>query len=368
MVTPWSYRGDPMDKKGHSLVSLATVYGQASRKDGKMSHLGAIWCNPYFQCVINRRTSTQMDRNRQRNTTLIKSSAKDLGFSFCGISKAEFLEQEAPRLEEWLTRGYHGKMNYLENYFDKRLDPTLLVPGAKSVITLGYNYYPVKDLAENSELKIAKYAYGEDYHTAVKDKLHLLLRMLEQEIGAIEGRAFVDSAPVMERAWAQRSGAGWIGKNSLLLNREMGSFFFLAELIVDLDLDYDGPIKDYCGTCTACMDACPTDAIPQPYVVDGSKCISYFTIELKEQIPESEKGKMENWLFGCDICQDVCPWNRFSKPHHEPRFDPHPDLEKMKTKDWTEITESVFDKLFDKSAVRRTKLKGLKRNVAFLAG
>jgi epoxyqueuosine reductase len=307
-----------------------------------------------------------MDSNRRRSTTLVKSITKDLGFSFCGISKAEFLESEAPKLEEWLTRGYQGKMNYLENYFDKRLDPTLLVPGAKSVITLGYNYYPAKDLAKNSELKIAKYAYGEDYHTVVKDKVHLLLQTLEGKIGAVEGRAFVDSAPVMERAWAQRSGTGWIGKNSLLLNREMGSFFFLAELIVDLELEYDGPMKDYSGTCTACMDACPTDAIPQPYVVDGSKCISYFTIELKEQIPESEKGKMENWIFGCDICQDVCPWNRFSKPHNESRFNPHPDLEKMKAKDWTEITESVFEKLFEKSAVRRTKLKGLKRNISFL--
>lgn len=300
------------------------------------------------------------------NTLYIKSVAKDLGFSFCGISKAEFLQDEAPKLEEWLMRSYQGKMNYLENHFDKRLDPTKLVPGAKSVISLGYNYYPDKDLAAKTEMKIAKYAYGEDYHFVVKDKLKNFLSILQSELGEIEGRVFVDSAPVMERAWAQKSGAGWIGKNSLLLNRSMGSFFFLAELIVDLELAYDGPIKDYCGTCTACMDACPTDAIPEPYVVDGSKCISYFTIELKEGIPTEVKGKFENWIFGCDICQDVCPWNRFSTAHGQPRFSPHADLEKMKPGDWNEITQEVFQKLFKKSAVKRTGLKGLQRNIAFV--
>lgn len=321
------------------------------------------------------------------NTQLIKNAAKQFGFSFCGISKAEFLEEEAPRLEEWLKRGYQGKMSYLENHFDKRLDPRLLVPGAKSVVSLVYNYYPKKDLAQDQKLssaeasggnpsfakasegklKIAKYAYGEDYHFVVKEKLKEFLALIQSEIGEVNGRAFVDSAPVHERAWAKKSGIGWVGKNSLLLNREMGSFFFLAELILDLELEADGPIKDYCGTCTACMDACPTDAIPQPYVVDGSKCISYFTIELKEEIPAEVKHKFENWIFGCDICQDVCPWNRFSKPHEEEKFLPHPDLEKMTLTEWQEITEDVFEKLFKKSAVKRTKLEGLKRNIRFIS-
>ena len=288
-------------------------------------------------------------------------------FSFCGISKAEFLAEEAPKLEEWLKRGYQGKMGYLENHFDKRLDPRLLVPGAKSIVSLLYNYFPKKDLAKASNLKIAKYAYGEDYHRVVKEKLQEFIHIIQSEIGEVNGRAFVDSAPVHERAWAAKSGLGWIGKNSLLLNRHMGSFFFLAELILDLELEPDGPVKDYCGTCTACMDACPTSAIPEPYVVDGSKCISYFTIELKEEIPSEVKGKFENWIFGCDICQDVCPWNRFSKPHHEKKFEPHPDLEKMTTPDWHEITEDVFQKLFKKSALNRTKLKGLQRNIRFVA-
>ncbi|MFM9839193.1 MAG: tRNA epoxyqueuosine(34) reductase QueG [Cyclobacteriaceae bacterium] len=306
--------------------------------------------------------------NQYQRSQFIKSQAVALGFSFCGIAKAEFLEEEAPRLEEWLKRGYQGKMSYLENHFDKRLDPRLLVPGAKSVISLVYNYYPQKDLAKENpdSLKIAKYAYGEDYHFVIKEKLKTFLHLIQNEIGEVQGRAFVDSAPVHERAWAKKSGVGWIGKNSLLLNREMGSFFFLAELIVDLELEYDGPIKDYCGTCTACMDACPTDAIPQPYVVDGSKCISYFTIELKEEIPTEVKGKFENWIFGCDICQDVCPWNRFSKPHQEEKFLPHPDLEKMTKADWREITEDVFEALFKKSAVKRAKMEGLKRNIKFM--
>ncbi len=303
---------------------------------------------------------------KAKHTDFIKAQAAALGFSFCGISKAEFLEAEAPKLEAWLKKGYQGKMSYLENHFDKRLDPTLLVPGAKSVVSLIYNYYPKKNLALTSELKIAKYAYGEDYHLVVKDKLKTFLQFIQDEVGQINGRAFVDSAPVMEREWAKRSGIGWVGKNSLLLNRDMGSFFFLAELIIDLELDYDAPVKDYCGTCTACIDACPTDAIVDPYVVDGSKCISYFTIELKEEIPTAVKGKFENWIFGCDICQDVCPWNSFSKPHDEPRFEPNDKLLEMSTQDWTEITEEVFEKLFKKSAVKRTKLEGLKRNVKFL--
>ncbi|HEY5750909.1 MAG TPA: tRNA epoxyqueuosine(34) reductase QueG [Chryseolinea sp.] len=300
------------------------------------------------------------------HTAFVKSTAATLGFSFCGISKAEFLKDEAPRLEEWLKRGYQGKMGYLENHFDKRLDPTLLVPGAKSVVSLIYNYAPQKPLEGKSDLKIARYAYGEDYHTVVKDKLKIFLDKIQEEIGEVHGRAFVDSAPVMERAWAKRSGLGWIGKNSLLLNRSQGSFFFLAELIIDLELDHDEGMKDYCGTCTACMDACPTDAISEPYVVDGSKCISYFTIELKEEIPSSVKGKFDNWIFGCDICQEVCPWNSFAKPHQEQRFNPPPELENMTRQDWREITEDVFKKLFPNSAVQRTKLKGLQRNILFV--
>ncbi len=304
--------------------------------------------------------------DRRSHTDFIKAKAAALGFSFCGISKAEFLKDEAPRLEEWLKRNYQGKMSYLENHFDKRLDPTLLVPGAKSVISLLYNYYPEKDLGRESDLKIAKYAYGEDYHFVVKDKLKILFESIRENIGDVDGRVFVDSAPVMERAWAQKSGLGWIGKNSLLLNRQMGSFFFLAEVILDLELEYDGPVKDYCGTCTACMDACPTDAIPEPSVVDGSKCISYFTIELKEEIPADVKGKFGNWIFGCDICQDVCPWNSFAKSHHEPRFAPAMEMNSFRENDWKELTEEVFNTIFKHSPVKRTKFSGLKRNIEFV--
>jgi epoxyqueuosine reductase len=257
-------------------------------------------------------------------------------------------------------------MSYLENHFDKRLDPTLLVPGAKSVISLMYNYYPKQDLAKGTNFKIAKYAYGEDYHFVVKDKLKTLVDRLGDKVGEVNGRAFVDSAPVMERSWAAKSGVGWVGKNSLLLNRNAGSFFFLAELIIDLELEYDGPIQDYCGTCTACMDACPTEAIPEPYVVDGSKCISYFTIELNEEIPQSVKGKFDNWIFGCDICQDVCPWNRFATPHQESRFEPADALEEMTPGDWQDLSKEVFNKVFKKSAVKRTGFKGLKRNINFV--
>lgn len=299
------------------------------------------------------------------NTEIVKSIASKLGFSFCGISKAEFLSEEAPKVEEWLKRGYQGKMGYLENHFDKRLDPTLLVPGAKSVISLVYNYYPQEIHQKEGQLKIAKYAYGQDYHFVIKDKLKEFMAQIEANIGEVEGRVFVDSAPVHERAWAAKSGLGWIGKNSLLLNREMGSFFFLAELILDLELESDGPIKDYCGTCTACQDACPTDAIPEPYVVDGSRCISYLTIELKEEVPSEFKDKMENWVFGCDICQDVCPWNRFSKPHQEPKFKPQ-GWESFSDKEWYEMTEEVFQKVFKKSAVKRTKYAGLKSNIRFV--
>ena len=304
--------------------------------------------------------------NNSKHTAIIKKKAAELGFSYCGISKAGFLEDEANRLEEWLNRNYQGSMSYLENHFDKRLDPTKLVSGAKSVVSLIYNYFPKEDLSTEDGYKIAKYAYGKDYHYVIKDKLTFLIEELRNEIGEIEGRAFVDSAPVMERQWAAKSGLGWIGKNSLLLNKSMGSFFFIAELIIDLELEYDGPIKDYCGTCTACMDACPTGAIPEPMVVDGSRCISYLTIELKESIPKEFEGKMNNWMFGCDICQDVCPWNRFSKPHNEPQFDPHPDLQGMENRDWEDLTEEVFRKVFHKSAVKRTKFEGLKRNISFI--
>ncbi|MEB2779038.1 tRNA epoxyqueuosine(34) reductase QueG [Algoriphagus sp. C2-6-M1] len=304
----------------------------------------------------------------EKNASLIKSTAKRLGFDFCGIAKAGFLEEEAPRLEDWLNRNYQGQMGYLANHFDKRLDPTKLVEGAKTVVSLVYNYYPKEKLPEgNSDIKLAKYAYGEDYHFVIRDKLTEFLEILRDEIGEINGRGFVDSAPVMERQWALKAGLGWLGKNSLLLNREMGSFFFLAELIIDLEVAPDTPLaKDYCGTCTACIDACPTDAIVDNGVVDGSRCISYLTIELKDAIPVEFKEKMENWAFGCDICQDVCPWNRFSKPHHEPLFTPNEELKHLSKSDWQEITEETFSKVFKKSAVKRTKLAGLKRNVDFL--
>ncbi|WPR75046.1 tRNA epoxyqueuosine(34) reductase QueG [Algoriphagus sp. NG3] len=304
----------------------------------------------------------------KKNASLIKSTAKRLGFDFCGIAKAGFLEEEAPRLEEWLNRNYNGEMGYLANHFDKRLDPTKLVEGAKTVVSLIYNYYPEEKLSsESSDIKLAKYAYGEDYHFVIRDKLNEFLEILREETGEIDGRGFVDSAPVMERQWAQKAGLGWLGKNSLLLNREMGSFFFLAELIIDLEVAPDTPLaKDYCGTCTACIDACPTDAIVDNGVIDGSRCISYLTIELKDSIPAEFKGKMENWAFGCDICQDVCPWNRFSKPHQEPRFTPSEELKHLSKSDWQEITEETFRKVFKKSAVKRTKLGGLNRNIDFI--
>jgi len=304
----------------------------------------------------------------EKNASIIKSTAKDLGFEFCGIAKAGFLEEEAPKLEAWLNQNYQGEMAYLANHFDKRLDPTKLVEGAKTVVSLAYNYFPKITLSEEKDdIKLAKYAYGEDYHLVIREKLNAFLEILREEIGEISGRAFVDSAPIMERQWAQKAGIGWIGKNSLLLNRDIGSFFFLAELIIDLEVAPDSPmIKDYCGTCTRCIDACPTDAIVQAGVVDGSRCISYLTIELKDAIPAGFKGKMENWAFGCDICQDVCPWNRFSKPHQEPRFGPHPDLSGFSKRDWQEITEETFQRVFQKSAVNRTKFSGLKRNLDFL--
>jgi len=303
--------------------------------------------------------------NREKNTRLIKTEAKRLGFLSCGISKAEFLEEEAPRLEKWLNQNMHGEMSYMENYFDKRLDPTKLVPDSKSVISLLLNYFPSEKQTEES-YKLSKYAYGTDYHFVIKDKLKQLLNFIQEEIGDVHGRAFVDSAPVLDKAWAAKSGLGWMGKHSNLLTKQVGSFYFIAELIVDLDLEYDTPVTDHCGSCTACIDACPTQAIVDSYVVDGSKCISYFTIELKNEIPVSERGKFEDWMFGCDICQDVCPWNRFSKPHSEPLFNSNPAVLTMTKKDWEEITEDVFQKLFKNSAVKRTKYSGLKRNIDFL--
>ncbi|MDO6471406.1 tRNA epoxyqueuosine(34) reductase QueG [Maribacter sp. 1_MG-2023] len=298
-------------------------------------------------------------------TNSIKTEAKRLGFLSCGISKSDFLEEEAPRLEKWLNKNMNGEMSYMANHFDKRLDPRLLVEGSKSVISLLLNYYPEETQTDDS-YKISKYAYGQDYHHIIKTKLRRLQEFITEEIGEVNGRAFVDSAPVLDKAWAAKSGLGWIGKNSNLLTQQVGSFYFIAELIVDLDLEYDHAVTDHCGTCTACIDACPTQAIVDPYVVDGSKCISYFTIELKNELPNEMKGSFDDWMFGCDVCQDVCPWNRFSKPHNEPLFNPNPDLLSMTKKDWEEITVDVFQKVFKKSAVKRTKFDGLTRNIEFL--
>lgn len=304
-------------------------------------------------------------KNSQHRTAFIKAEAKRLGFLSCGISKAGFLEEEAPRLEYWLNQNHHGEMKYLEDHYDMRLNPTLLVHGAKSVISLLLNYYPPQEQIKDS-YKISKYAYGKDYHNVIKKKLKKLLRSIRTEIGEVPGRAFVDFAPVMDKAWAAKSGLGWMGKSSNLLTQQVGSFYFIAELIVDLELDYDNPTTDHCGTCTACIDACPTQAIVAPYVVDGSKCISYFTIELKENIPNEMKGQLDDWIFGCDVCQDVCPWNKFSKPHSEPLFSPYPELLSYTKKDWEEITEETFAKVFPNSPLKRTKLDGLKRNITFL--
>jgi epoxyqueuosine reductase len=301
-----------------------------------------------------------------RNSFLIKSEAKRLGFDYVGISKADFLEEEAPRLESWLNKNMHGQMSYMQNHFDKRLDPRILVPGAKSVVSLLLNYFPSQKQVDATAPKISKYAYGADYHEVIKDKLNQLLQFIKDTIGDVDGRVFVDSAPVLDKAWAKKSGLGWIGKNSNLINKESGSFFFIAELIIDLELEADGPIKDYCGTCTKCIDACPTEAIVAPQIVDGSKCISYYTIELKDAIPADVKGKFDNWMFGCDVCQDVCPWNRFSKPHNEPQFNPTNGLLEMTKKDWLELTEETFKKVFKDSAVKRTKYNGLTRNIKFI--
>ena len=297
----------------------------------------------------------------------IKSKAKALGFLSCGISKADFLEEEAPRLEQWLNQNYHGEMAYMANHFDKRLDPRVLVPGAKSVVSLLLNYHTEEKQTDIEAPKIASYAFGEDYHNVIKNKLKQLMSFIHQEIGEVQGRVFVDSAPVMDKAWAAKSGLGWIGKNTNLISKKAGSFFFIAELILDLELEHDLPATDHCGSCTACIDACPTDALLAPYQIDGSKCISYVTIELKNEIPTDFQGKMDNWAFGCDVCQTVCPWNRFATPHSEPAFNPPAELLSLSKNEWEEMTQEVFSVIFKNSAIKRTKYKGLKRNIKFLS-
>jgi epoxyqueuosine reductase len=300
-----------------------------------------------------------MSKSPAQISHVIKSKAQQFGFAFCGISEAGFLEEEAPRLEDWLNSNQHGEMAYMANHFDKRLDPRKLVDGCQTVVSLVYNYFPAEEIAVK-DFKISKYAYGEDYHRVIKDKMQDLWDALKMDLGEFSGRMFVDSAPILEKAWAKKSGLGWIGKNANLIIPKQGSFYFLAELLIDLKASPDGPIKDFCGTCTRCIDACPTDAIT-PYVVDGSKCISYFTIELKDQMPASLKSDFQNWIFGCDICQDVCPWNRFSKPHNEPRF-----AENLAEVDWEGLSEEVFQTLFHYSAIKRTKLKGIQRNLDYV--
>lgn len=303
---------------------------------------------------------------RERYTQLIKTKASAFGFQSCGISKADFLEEEASHLEQWLKNNHHGEMKYMENHFDKRLDPRLLVEGSKSVISLSYNYFPEEKL-KNENFKIAKYAYGEDYHEVIKEKLRTLVEELQEEIGAFSFRVFVDSAPVLEKAWAKKSGIGWVGKNSNLITKKHGSFYFLAEIICDLDLVEDSRVTEHCGSCTKCIDACPTQAIISDKIIDGSKCISYATIELKDQIPDFFKDKMDDWMFGCDVCQDVCPWNRFSAPTLEEKFQPNSQLKNFTKQDWKDITQEVFSSVFRKSAVKRTKFSGLKRNLDFLS-
>ena len=301
---------------------------------------------------------------KDQHTQLVKQFAPQYGFDYCGIAKAEVLNEDAHRLEKWLQQGMHGSMKYMENHFDLRIDPSKLVPGAKSVITLLKNYYP----GSTTENKISKYAYGNDYHEVIKTSLRKMIFELQENIGQFQGRGFVDSAPVLERTWAQKSGLGWIGKNGNLITKQTGSFFFIATLIVDIELNYDDPFaKDFCGTCKRCMESCPTEAILPDKTINGSKCISYFTIELKDEIiPEEQKGKFQNWMFGCDICQDVCPWNRFSKPHQEEGFQPLPEILNFTSKEWEELTEEAFKKIFKNSPISRAKFKGIKRNLAFL--
>ncbi len=304
---------------------------------------------------------------KEKNTVLIKEKAKILGFDYCGIAKAEKLDEDAKRLESWLQQGFQGNMQYMENHFDLRIDPCKLVPGAKSVITLMKNYYPSSQQKNNAP-KISKYAYGKDYHEVIKEKLNELIVLVKQEIGDITGRGFVDSAPILERAWAVKSGLGWMGKNGNLINKQSGSFYFIATLIVDIELEYDNPfVKDYCGSCTKCIDSCPTDAILPNKVINGSQCISYFTIELKDAlIPDSMNGKFDNWMFGCDVCQDVCPWNRFSKPHQEINFEPIPEILNLSSSQWEELTEASFKEIFQHSPLKRSKWKGIQRNIKFI--
>jgi len=303
----------------------------------------------------------------EKNTNFIKTQTQLLGFTYCGIAKAQILNEDAKRLESWLNKGFNGNMQYMENYFDVRIDPSKLVPNAKSVITLLLNYFPTEQQNEASP-KISKYAYGNDYHDVIRKKLKTLLYLIKEEIGEVQGRGFVDSAPVLERSWAQKSGLGWIGKNGNLINKQSGSYFFIATLIVDLPLQYDDVIaKDYCGTCTKCIDSCPTEAILPNKVIDGSKCISYYTIELKDALlPSGMQGKFDNWMFGCDVCQDVCPWNRFSSATKEIYFKPIPQILNFTTTDWEELTEESFKTIFKNSAIKRTKFIGIKRNLNFL--
>lgn len=303
---------------------------------------------------------------QQKYSLLIKQEAERLGFTACGISKSQFLEEDAPHLEAYLKVNSHGEMGYLANNFDKRLNPSLLVEGTKSVVSLLYNYYTEDQPKDPAAPKISMYAYGKDYHKVVKKKLKLLFQFIQEEIGEVGGRYFVDSAPILEKAWAAKSGIGWVGKNANLLTKQKGSFHFISELLLDIELGYDSSTTNHCGQCTKCIDACPTDAIIAPYRVDGSKCISYFTIELKEQIPVENKGKFEDWMFGCDICQTVCPWNRFSTEHNEPLFYPQSRLLEISKEEWNNLSEGEFDEIFFGSAVKRTKFEGLKRNIDFL--
>ena len=304
-----------------------------------------------------------LDKNNL--SKIIKSEALSIGFLSCGISKAEFLSEEAPKLENWLKSGFNGEMSYMERNFDKRLDPRLLVPGCKSVISLLFNYYTEKKAKNDYEPKISSYAYGKDYHFVIKARLRELLSRIKNLVGDINGRVFVDSAPVMDKAWAKKSGLGWIGKNTNLINKKTGSFFFIAEIILDLELEYDHPTTDHCGSCTACIDSCPTNALATPYKIDATKCISYATIELKNNIPNSFKDNMKGWIFGCDICQDVCPWNRFSKNHNEPSFEDKKNISNMSKKQWEDLTKEVFDKVFKESPIKRTGYSGIKRNLNF---
>lgn len=309
-----------------------------------------------------------MSTSRETYSELIKSKAKKFGFMSCGISKAGFLEEDAKPLEQYLKNNYHGEMGYMENYFDKRLNPTLLVEGSKSVISLSYNYFPKEPIPTEHNFKISKYAYAQDYHEVLKDTLKEMIFEIQEEIGDFHYRVFVDSAPVLERSWARKSGIGWVGKNANLITKQKGSFFFLSEIICDLELAEDSPVTDHCGSCTSCIDACPTDAIVGDRIIDGSKCISYATIELKNEIPEHFRNKMEDWIFGCDICQDVCPWNRFSLIHQQPKFEPNESLKNFRKSEWKELTQEIFSKIFKKSPVKRTKFAGLKRNIEFLEG